>query len=447
MSKINLALLVFYLLVVPTTAQNAEETKPTVKRKTGWSLGAVPAVAFDSDIGFKYGAVANFYDYGNGSIYPGYKHSIFIEWSRTTKGSGINSFRYDSEYLIPNIRTSGEFSYLTEKGLDFFGFNGYKAFYDASFTDDSPLNAEYRSRMYFKQNRELFRARLDFQGALYKNKLRWIAGFEHYTIKLDTVDITALNKGKKESDLLPAVGGGLYGHYLDWELLPEEEAKGGTASIFKFGVVYDTRDNEPMPMKGVWSEALLFVAPGIFGKRDPVFTKFSLIHRQYFTLAPNRMSFVYRLGYQGKLTGGTPSYLLPILFNYGRLPDRDGLGGSKNLRGVLRNRVVGEDMAYANFEWRWKFINRVIFSQNIYIALSLFSDLGMVTRDYEISTDNVPSEYLFLFPETRERLHQSIGSGIHIALNENFVVAFDFGKAIDKRDGNSGLYINLNWLF
>jgi hypothetical protein len=32
-------------------------------------------------------------------------------------------------------------------------------------------------------------------------------------------------------------------------------------------------------------------------------------------------------------------------------------------------------------------------------------------------------------------------------MNQNFIVAIDYGKALDKRDGTSGIYIGLNFLF
>ena len=47
-------------------------------------MGGVPAIAYDSDIGFKYGALVNLYHYGDGSNYPNYDHSLYMEWSRQT---------------------------------------------------------------------------------------------------------------------------------------------------------------------------------------------------------------------------------------------------------------------------------------------------------------------------------------------------------------------------
>jgi hypothetical protein len=32
-------------------------------------------------------------------------------------------------------------------------------------------------------------------------------------------------------------------------------------------------------------------------------------------------------------------------------------------------------------------------------------------------------------------------------MNKNFIVSVDYGKALDERDGGSGLYIGLNFLF
>jgi len=46
-----------------------------------------------------------------------------------------------------------------------------------------------------------------------------------------------------------------------------------------------------------------------------------------------------------------------------------------------------------------------------------------------------------------ESMHFSYGAGLRIAMNQNFVIAVDYGFAADERDGDSGLYIGLNYLF
>ena len=59
------------------------------KIKRGWNFGALPSVAFDADLGFQGGALANIYYYGDGSQYPEYIHSIYAEAAYTTKNYGI----------------------------------------------------------------------------------------------------------------------------------------------------------------------------------------------------------------------------------------------------------------------------------------------------------------------------------------------------------------------
>ncbi|MEA3446438.1 MAG: hypothetical protein U9R19_17120, partial [Bacteroidota bacterium] len=51
------------------------------------------------------------------------------------------------------------------------------------------------------------------------------------------------------------------------------------------------------------------------------------------------------------------------------------------------------------------------------------------------------------FSTDKDKLHSSYGLGIRIAMNQNFIVAVDYGRALNKQDGESGMYIGLNYLF
>jgi hypothetical protein len=44
-------------------------------------------------------------------------------------------------------------------------------------------------------------------------------------------------------------------------------------------------------------------------------------------------------------------------------------------------------------------------------------------------------------------MHYSFGVGLRVAMNENFIIRCDYGMAADERDGDSGIYIGLNYLF
>ena len=115
--------------------------------KKGWTFGALPAVSYNSDLGFQYGGIVNFFHYGNGKNYPKYNHSLYLEISRYTKGSGINRFFYDSDKLIPNLRITTDISWLTDKALDIYGFNGYEAVYNPEWEDEN--NPNYKSSLKF----------------------------------------------------------------------------------------------------------------------------------------------------------------------------------------------------------------------------------------------------------------------------------------------------------
>jgi outer membrane protein assembly factor BamA len=439
----SLIVALILLACIPLRAQ--EEAKAKEKMKKGWSFGALPVVAYDSDIGFKYGGLVNFYDYGDGTKYPKYDQSIYLEWSRTTKGSGINQLTYDTEKLIPGVRMLAEVSYLTEKALDFYGFNGYNAYYNSSFEDQNDL-LNYKSRMFYRMDRNMLRLKADFIGQLPVEHLKWFGGIEFSHNVVDTVDINNLNEGKDKADLLPPINGGLFGDYVRWGLITHDQADGGNTTLFKLGAIYDTRDNEPNPMKGIWTEIQLLGAPG-FLSDDYGYTRLAITHRQYFTLAPKVLNFAYRVSYQAKLSGKMPFYMLPFVYNSTPQLTRDGLGGAKTMRGILRNRVVGEDFVYGNAELRWKFFRTVVLNQNFYIALAGFADAGMVTSKYELPDVASPEARAWLANGNREELHVGYGAGLHFALNDNFIVTVDYGLVADKRDGDSGLYIGLNFLY
>jgi len=428
-----------FLLMAQEDGGKAQKKEKT---KKGFSFGALPAIAYDSDLGFKYGALANFYDYGNGTIYPFYKHSLYVEWSHTTKGSDLKQLKYDSEYLIPGIRVTGDIRLENEQAMDFFGFNGYNTLYNSDYTEKSNPD-----RMFYKMDRETARFRANFQGKIIDRKLRWFAGLAHYNVAIDTVNISKLNKGKDSDKLLNDVFG-LYESFVSQGVIPADQAKGGSATIVSAGIVADTRDNEPNANRGIWSEALLLASPGFLWNDNP-FYKIVLTHRQYFTIFPERLTFAYRLNYQSSLgKSAMPWYMMN--YTYSTFDDREGLGGAKSLRGILRNRVVGEGFVFGNFEFRWKFAKFEVLNQNIYCALSPFVDLAVITKPYKpFENFEIPAG----FYGTRDGLHMSYGAGLHVALNQNFVLAIDYGRAAsngkvaNKNDGKSGLYIGLDFLF
>jgi hypothetical protein len=437
-------------IMLGLASSKAQEKTENAHAKTGWNFGALPAITYNTDLGFQYGGLINLFHYGDGSQFPDYRHNIYFEISRFTKGSGIYRLAYDSKYLIPGIRITSDLAYLPDMAFDFFGFNGYQAVYNTNWTNDELIGQGYKSRMFYKMQNNTFRFKTDIQFPLGDKNLLALVGFNLQNYTIQNVDIDKMNDGKEASDpkYLPNVPT-LYNEYISWGLIPEEEKNGGFVPLLKAGLVYDTRDNEPNPMKGIWTEAFIFGAPELLGSQSS-FMKLNITHRQYFTIIQRDLSFAYRLSYQGTLAGDVPFYYQTQI-ETSQMKDQIGLGGTKTLRGVIRNRVVGDGFVYGNAELRWKAVHFNFINQRFYIGINGFFDAGQVVQFVDVESkirhrsDITQADY-FDF-DGGEKLHMSYGLGMRIVMNQNFIIAVDHGRAVNKQDGKSGTYIGLNYLF
>ena len=288
----------------------------------------------------------------------------------------------------------------------------------------------------------MFRAKADFQGNFGRSNFGWIGGYAFYNFRLREVDFQRLGAEQQYASLFRL--------YQNWGFIRPEEASGGNINYFKLGLTYDSRDQLAFPTRGIWTEAIVQTAPGGFLNQLP-HTKFALIHRQYFPIIPNRMVFAYRIHYQTTVGGNrTPFFAQPLLITSFLTAARaEGLGGRTTIRGVLRNRVVGDAFALGNFEWRYNFFDFSVLNQNITLGTNVFFDTGTVIRPIEMNLDNVFTTDREKFFREFERgvFHSAVGAGLKIGWNQNFVISVDFGRALNAQDGNTGLYIGLNYLF
>ena len=448
--KKTFSVLFALLMVLSVSAQEK-------KVKTGWKFGgALPAISFDSDLGFQYGALAEFYNYGDGSRNPDFFDHTYTEVSHYTKGSGIYRFMYESNHLIPGVHLTSDLSYLPDQASHFYGFNGYDAVFNKVWMDDKLDSPPYRTRMFYRFQKNQFRFKNDFQGLISGEHFKWSGGFAFQNFKIGSVDINKLNKGK--SDKLPTVADqpGLFERYQALGIIQADEAQGGWVNTLKAGLMWDSRDNRPNPMKGIWTEIGLEVAPKFMGN-DWGFSRLYIIHRQYFTLIEKDLSLVYRVGYQSTVSGNVPFfYQSQVITSMLTGATSEGLGGASTIRGVLKNRVLGDGFIMGNVELRWKPLYFKFLKQECYLGLDGFYDFGRVTKNIKLP-DNLRNnfdsyyegseDFNNYFKPGTEKLHQSVGTSIMLAMNQNFVVAIDIGKALNEQDGNIGFAIGLNYLF
>ena len=430
--------------------------------KTGINLGPLPVVAYDADRGFQFGALMNIYDFGNGKNYPNPNAQWYIEASAYVKESNIGSYKlilnYDNKTLIPGVRMSICTGYYKDAALDFYGFNGYQSNYDMGLVGDNTtfidneagkkleekaINNNSYPKGFYRHGRDLVKAKIDFTGEILKN-FYWEAGYNLSWTKAQTFT---------PSEYTVFGGNSLYDLYKAWGIIPENEANGGLTSSLRLGLMYDSRNIENNPTKGIWAEAHVIAAPKWLGTTHEHY-RYCATFRHYVPIIQDKLTFAYRLGYQGTFGNSVPWYNLPFYTNMGIKADNDGFGGYRTVRGLMLNRVQGLDTGFYNIEMRWRFIDFKLWKQNIAFALSAFTDGAHVFRGYDMALKpaaGATAEQIALYDKfvfnKKDGLHASAGAGLRFIMNQNFIVAFEGAQCFNKQDGGFAFYLNTGFLF
>ena len=391
--------------------------------KTGWSFGVLPCATYSADNGLQYGAFGDVYYYGDGSTYPDPLHKISWEASHFTKGKTRLYLGYDSKYLIPNMRVNASLTFVNDPMYNFWGFNGPASLSDynlwANKKDFTPgIN-------YYGMSRKMYRGLVNIQGRLADN-LNWAAGVNVWKWEMGDMRESEKNENRY------SVENTLYRDYIAIGAIGEEEAKGGWATEMNVGLVYDSRDIEAAPNRGVWAEAYLNGDP--FRK----YLKACAYFRNYIDIPIHIPAgdpvFAYRLAWQQTLAGETPFYMIqnvPLLVQRNMISE--GFGSSNTIRGIRENRILAEGFAWTNMELRVKLVSFKAANQFFYIAVNPFFDAGVITKPYRAEafglSTSTPATYRpmnKIYDETKiGDIVYSGGAGLKIAMNQNFIVSVE----------------------
>jgi hypothetical protein len=274
--------------------------------KTGWTFGVLPSVAFDADLGFQGGILGNVFYYGDGSTYPNYMHSMYVEAAFTTKLYGIFRFCYDSKYLIKNHRFSFDVTYLPDAMSDFQGYNGYQSYYKADWRNSK--KDDYKTRVFYKYRRDLLRIAPDISGTI-KGNWKWAAGLGVLCYYTDHVDIEKINRNKKEDKKLPTDIDGLYEKYVKWDIIHDNEIGSGIHPYVRGGFVYDSRNKQINASKGMYADAFFTYSAGFGKSKDLNNLKFNAVFQHYVPVYKDILTFAYRAGAQVLVAGNSPFYM------------------------------------------------------------------------------------------------------------------------------------------
>lgn len=405
-------------------------------------FGGTPILAYDPDLGLRYGAVINLFDYGNLLQYPDYAGYLNIKAFNSTKGTSHLSLIYETEQLLPASIVFLEASLINDTQLDFFGFNGIKSIVHQSFTDNE--NALYINPFYFTHHRKLLRLRADWQKALTGNRWKTLLGlgWMKYTISdlnFGQFELPPGNAGQ------PAKEVSLYHQYVEWGLISETEKNGGSAFNAMAGIALDTRNNRIHCTEGLWFETYFNVFTGKANKI--LFAKHILTLRHYSEFPELNSVLTWRLSSQHKIGGTIPFYMLPVYFDTRQ--NQDGIGGAFTARGLSRNRIVANGFITGNLEWRRSIANFNLLKLNWKIEMSVFTDAVFITQEYPVNLQNVPGSDLtnHFRPDSQQRPVITLGTGAYLIYNENNITSVNFGWSPDQRFGNTGIYIGSAFLF
>ena len=446
---------------------SAEEEK---EMKTGWSFGVLPTATYSVDNGFQAGAFGDVYYYGDGNTYPDPLHKISWEGSYFTHSHRMRLYlAYDSKYLIPNMRVNASVTYMTDPLYSIWGFNGaasaqnYDVWGNRDMTIPSVADPTVLTNVnYYGMSRNMLRILANFQGRITEN-LNWAAGMNFWNWKLGEMK----DNGVKVDDETRYYNttSTLYNFLSTTGVLTDAEKNGGLALELNAGLVYDTRDIEAAPNRGIWAEAYL---NGNILKNG--YLKACAYFRQYISIpipipAGNPV-FAYRLAWQHTIAGETPLYMIqnnPLLVQRNMISE--GFGSSNTIRGLRENRILAEGMAWANTELRIKLVKFTLANQYFYVAVNPFFDAGIITKPYKADAlakiaapDGKVYDPVFnaltgttdpiYDPDKVNYLVYSGGAGLKIAMNQNFIVSADFAKCFTEgMDAGLWIGIGINYQF
>ena len=401
--------------------------------KSGWSIGVMPAFSYNNDMGFLVGALAQVFDYGDGTVYPNYRHKFVANVNIYSRGAKQVSFDYDSKSLIPGKRVTASLFYMDNQLNGFYGFNGAVSTYHADLDLHKSVDGTEGIAFYANHQR-LLSAKMDLQGRVADN-LNWIGGASY--------------SWQRYSDTAFRVYDGtesLFHQYVAEGLIPEADTWGHRMEL-KGGLVYDTRDFETNPERGLFATVTASGGMSVSeGTRSSLV--FSADFRQYVPIFPSRLTLAYQLAYKGLVAGSLPFYALPAFA----------------MRGSFGNRILGNGVAWASADLRLCVARFEALKRDFELGLVAFADAGAVVQPYKLAKqtaldattiakvlDDTPiGPYASIFDSAiaaKERLHSSMGGGVWFSMNKNFLVAVELGRPTNPQDGTMGIYINMGFSF
>jgi outer membrane protein assembly factor BamA len=377
-------------LCLPAAAQS---------QKKSIEVSGVPALNFDADEGFGYGVILAFYGYDASAT--SYRWTVQPTVFLTTQGRRDYTLFFDAPARPEHPwRFTGFIGREQQLSAPYYGL-GNESAYDASLERGS-------TRYFYRYGRDRSRATADVQHAVWNPALRVLLGAG---ASIDRINLTPFDSG----------------HTLIQGELSNRTPATGHTNYVRAGLTWDTRDREIGTQSGTWADVIVQRADKSLGASND-YTRWTLTARHYQPLGA-RLTLANRLLVQNT-TGDAPFYILSEVQTTQK--PQDGLGGSSTVRGLPKDRYVGEGIAVSNNELRWRAADFSLRGRPSSVVLSGFVDAGRVWADGVDLTTAVRD------------LHAGYGAGARLAFGSSFVIATDVGHSAQS---TAPIYIGLGYLF
>ena len=382
------------LLLVAAAASSLAAQRPS-----GVEVSGIPALNFDADEGFGYGAVLALYKYEPGST--AYRWTVQPTLFMTTRGRRDYTLFFDSPSTDTRPwRVTAYAGREQQLAAPYYGI-GNASPYDAALEAGS-------TRYYYRYGLDRFRASADVQHTLGRPSLRYLIGGGASSEKMN---LTPFDSGST---------------LIQHDMNGRQPAATRTNYV-RAGVTWDTRDREIGTTSGTWADLLVQRVDAKLGASWN-YTRWTAAARHYQPVG-GRVTLANRLALQNTI-GDAPFYSLAELPTTQK--SQDGLGGTSTVRGIPKDRYVGKGMLVSNNELRWRAADFGLIGRPSSLVLSGFADAGRVWSDgVDLST-------------ALRELHSGYGGGVRLAFGPSFVISTDVGHSSQS---TAAIYIGLGYLF
>jgi hypothetical protein len=399
-------------------AEEPEDPPDQPWDRTGWGFGGLPAINYNSDEGLGLGVVGSAYRY-DGHTGP-YKTAINLVLFVSTQAVHTHSLEVDALDLGGKpLRLTVRGAFEATKTSNYCGV-GPTVTCDPAVAEVAADAAGLAGDAREDFLRHYYRVRyLNPNASAY---LRWTVNPSPHKVEL--IFDWRLN-GMLPGDFSEAAPypGSLYAQDF-----PGGEE--GFVSVLETGAMYDTRDNEPSPIRGVWAEATVRGAHHVI-LSDYDYFGFNTTFRAYHPVGTDRLVLADRVMLDG-LVGD--AHTLELATPGGTQRYAGFYGSLNDGRGIRQRRFLGKVKALEQAELRWTFTTFEVGSGTIDLGVLGFADLGFVAPDFAHAGE------LFRYPLP------STGAGFRFALNKNFIVRADVGVS-PIEDWSPKVYIDIKNTF